>query len=326
MGERFVFADSGGGCFFQSIVTKRQLKKAKEGLCEKIIASKEIVRKNIQEFVSYQVMEDQAKIDVLLNTISYSNPQLVKFAPTVENANAGTQMACADLLQSNRWIDFIQNTNEGAPMGIIVPASPPFKHVYRIPIDQDLSWVFYPDSSENAFIGVRLFAIEQEYPKEILDGEEIESIAPVIPETYLLFPINSLIEAAPFSANADHYSLNPPWIQGHQISLAPFLKAVERAQAGLKSHDLVPPSSDAGKVQKKLGQEGAWEERLVNPFPNVNMIASMPSEKFLQEKMNDLSMRNGENNILLDTAVVVPERLILSWGRWYTSASCRFSV
>src|SRR5690242_9584877 len=100
------------GSFVQSIVTKHALKKAKENLCQKILESKERDRKNLQELVSYQIMENQAKIDVLLNTISFSTPQLIKFAPTVENEARGTWMASADLLQSNRWIDFIQNTNE----------------------------------------------------------------------------------------------------------------------------------------------------------------------------------------------------------------------
>ncbi len=77
-----------------------------------------------------------------------------------------------------------------------------------------------------------------------------------------------------------------------------FLHAINRAREGLNNHLLEPPQIDIGQIQKKVGQEGAWEEMLVNPFPNVNMIASLPSEKFLQEKMNDLSMRNGEVNIL----------------------------
>jgi class 3 adenylate cyclase len=286
------------GAFFESIVTKRELKKAKQTLCEKIVASKEIVRRNLQEFVSYQVMEDQAKIDVLLNTISYSTPQLIRFAPTLENARDGTAMACADLLAGNRWIDFIQNTNESVPTGVIVPESPPFKHAFRIPIDQDLSWVFYPDALDQSLIGVRLFAIDQEYPKEHLDGEEIEELIPIIPETYLVFPTQSLVDAEAFTLSKEGYSLNPPWIQGHRISLAPFLDAMKRAQKGLKEHTLIPPQIDAGEIEKKLSEEGAWEEMLVNPFPNVNMIASMPNEKFLREKMNDLSMRNGEINIL----------------------------
>src|SRR5277367_1071027 len=80
------------GSFSQSLITKRQLDKAKVTLCEKIVASKEIIRKNLEEFVSYQIMEDQAKIDVLLSTISHSNPLLVQFAPTLENAQQGTGM------------------------------------------------------------------------------------------------------------------------------------------------------------------------------------------------------------------------------------------
>lgn len=286
------------GSFLESIITKKELKKAKQGLCEKIVASKEISRRNLQEFVAFQVMEDQAKIDVLLNTISYSNPWLVEFAPTLENARDGTQMACADLLQSNRWIDFIQNTNEGMPTGVIVPESPPFKHAYRIPIDSDLSWVFFPESSSDPMLGVRLFAIEQEYPQEYLDGEEIEELNPVIPETFLLFSSKSLIEAAPFSLAKDQHFLSPPWIQGHQISLAPFLQALNRAQKGLKDASFIAPEIDQRQIQKKMGQEGPWEEILINPFPSVNLIAKLPTEKFLQEKMNDLSMRNGEINIL----------------------------
>src|SRR5690348_1747859 len=129
------------GSFFQSLITRRQLDKAKVDLCKKIVASKEVTRKNLEEFVSYRILEDQAKVDVLLSTISHSNPLLVQFAPTLENAQKGTGMACAHLLESNRWIDFIQNTNEGVATGVIVPEPPPFKHAYRIPIDKELSWV-----------------------------------------------------------------------------------------------------------------------------------------------------------------------------------------
>lgn len=285
------------GSFFQSLITRRQLDKAKIELCEKIVASKEGVRKNLEEFVSYRILEDQAKIDVLLSMISHSNPMLVQFAPTLENAQKGTGMACANLLESNRWIDFIQNTNEGVATGVIVPEPPPFKHAYRVPIDKELSWVYFPGGTTDAFIGVRLFAIEQEYPREVLDGEEIEEYVPVIPETYLLFALQDVNEMSAMPS-FDALSLAPPWIQGHQISLEPFLSAFERAWKGLKDGVLVFPKIEGQNVRKKLNQEGAWEEILENPFPNVNKVGALPSEKFLQEKMNDLSLRNGEINIL----------------------------
>src|ERR1700730_7620543 len=151
------------GSALQSYVTKRALIKARETLCEKILDSKESIRRNLQEFASYEILENQAQIDVLLNTIAFSSPQLAKFAPTLENAAKGTWMACVDLLHANRWVDFIQNTNQGAPTAIIIPESPPFKHAYRRSIDQDLSWVVSPYFS-TPLLGVRLFAVEQEYP------------------------------------------------------------------------------------------------------------------------------------------------------------------
>lgn len=284
--------------FFQSVVTKRELNKAKAELCKKIVDSKEPVRKNLQEFISFQILEDQAKIDVLLNSISFSGPQLVKFAPTLENARDGTQMACADILQSYRWIDFIQNSNQGVATGVIVPPPSPYKHAFRIPIDQDLSWVFFPHTAQDPYIGIRLFAIEQEYSPEFQGGEEIKEVKPIFPETYLLFDPKALSNISKEMVKAEKAALNPPWIQGHQISMAPFLHAVERAWSGLQKNTLAAPKIGKDQMQNKLAQEGVWEETLVNPFPNMNMIAQMPNEKFLLDKMNDLSLRNGEINVL----------------------------
>ncbi|HEY2811589.1 MAG TPA: adenylate/guanylate cyclase domain-containing protein [Rhabdochlamydiaceae bacterium] len=296
------------GSFTESFVTKRALKKAKESLCKKILESKEQVRANLQEFLSYQILENQAKIDVLLNTISYSSPQLVQFAPTLENLKQGTAMACVNLLQANRWLDFIQNTNEGTPTGIVVPKSPPFPHAYRSVIDSDLSWVFnnLEASSSEIYIGVRLFSIDQEYPPECdsscthVDGEEIEELPVSIPETYLLFPWKVLKDSPSFAStlNAEELFLSPPWIQGHKISLKPFISALERARLALLEGTLCVPIINKDAMRSKLGEEGPWEEMLINPFPNGNMLALLPKEKFLEGKVNDLSMRNGEINIL----------------------------
>ena len=286
------------GSFVESFVTKNALKRAKSTLCQKILESKEQVRQSLQEYLSYQILENQAKIDVLLNTISFSTPQLVKFAPTIENLEQGTTMGCADLLQANRWIDFIQNTNQGALTGLIIPQSPPFPHALRISIDSDLSWVFFAQGAD-PFIGVRLFSIDQEYPSEDLSEEQVEESDLKIPETYLLFALNQIADAPSFNTLADlDLVLAPPWIEGHTISLKPFLRAIERARVGLKKGTLLSPEIPGKEIQEKLNAEGAWEEILINPFPNGNMLALLPEEKFLQEKVNDLSMRNGEINIL----------------------------
>ncbi len=281
------------GYLSETFVTKRALKKAKEELCQKILSSKEPLAKNLTEFLIYQMMENQAKIDVVLNGISHSSSQLVKFAPTLENASRGTWSSCADLLENNRWIDFIQNTNDSTPTAVIFPQSPPFAHVFRIPIDEDLSWVFTCPS--DAYIGIRLFALQQEYPTQRLDGEEIEELSPSLPETYLLFPLELLAKAEKFSAAP---SLSPPWIEGHAISLIPFMDALERARLGLSNGTLIPPKITESEIQKKIAKEGRWEESLANPFPGRDILSLIPKGEFLETKMNDFSMRNGEINIL----------------------------
>lgn len=285
------------GSFLQSYVTKHALKKAQHALYEKILHSKENLRKNLEEFACYEILENQAQIDVLLSTIAFSSPELAKFAPTIENKEQGTWMACADLLHANRWIDFIQNSNEGVSTALIIPESPPFKHAYRIPIDADLSWVFSLDS-KTPMIGVRLFPIAEEYPSIQLDGEEIEEPCPIIPETYLLFSLKATKESQCHTIKIEPASLSPPWIQGHDISLRSFVCALERACQAIKQQGLKPPSISQEQIAAHLSKEGAWEEMLINPFPHVTMLALESKEQFLQEKMNDLSMRNGEINIL----------------------------
>ena len=208
------------GYVSQTFMTRTALHKAKEELCQKILSSKAAVAKNLQEFLLYQIIENQARLDVVLNTISHSGPQLLKFAPTLENASrGGTWAGCIDVLEKDRWIDFIQNTNEGMAT-VIAPQTPPFRRAFRIPIDNELSWICYASVPE-VYMGIKVFSGQQEYLLEDLNGEEIEEVIPPLPEIYVLFPWKLL---AHMTRVSQELVLTPPWIGGREISLSPFLK------------------------------------------------------------------------------------------------------
>ncbi len=288
----------------QYVVTQRALKKSQEELCRKIMSSKEEVRESLQNFLSNQIINSQAKIDVLLTSISQSRSQLQLFAPTISNYNHGTWAACADCLEKNRDIDFIQNTNEGKSTATIIPISSPFPHAVRIPIDQELSWVFFestPTTPAQVMLGVRLFDTYQTHFGEQTGEEVIQEPARILPEIYVMYPRETL---AAQSASMDKELassppvLSLPWMQGHDISLQPFFHALERARVALRNGALVPPEMSSKDIHNKLDGNTQWEEILLNPFSNEQLKGNLVgSEQFLLERANMISLRNGEINI-----------------------------
>ena len=287
----------------QYVVTKRALKKAQAELCHKMMSSKEDVRGSLQKFLSNQIVDDQAKVDVLLANITQSQAQLARFAPTTHNYVNGTWSACSDLLDNNSDIDFIQNTNEGISTATIIPQNPPFHHALRIPIDEELSWVYFEHTAttDEVMIGVRLFNSYQAHLAQNANDEVIEESVRSLPDVYLLYPWHTLaannttmdkpdLQPPPF--------LSPPWMQGHDISLQTFFRSLERARLALQNGTLVPPEMQERELQKKIDGEAQWEQVLLNPFSNEKTKGKVLSERFLLERANAISLRNGEINIL----------------------------
>ena len=111
-----------GGLFFLGFVvsqileehlTSKSLVEEEASLKSQILAQDEIRRQNIERYVRNNLDQEKEKITVLFSKIQNFPWLYARYAPSTYNAVNGTWLAAASLMDTNKWIDFIQNTNEG---------------------------------------------------------------------------------------------------------------------------------------------------------------------------------------------------------------------
>src|SRR5690348_14945030 len=107
--------------FIENYVTRHELAKAQKSAKEKILALSEKRRVDLQNYFAATIAENEVRIDAILTNISSFSPQIMRFGPTANNARKGTWGDAADLLLEYKWIDFLQNTNEGQTTAAIIP-------------------------------------------------------------------------------------------------------------------------------------------------------------------------------------------------------------
>lgn len=111
-----------GGLFFlgfvvvqilEGKVTSKNLIEEEKLLHDQILHQDELRRKNMELYIRDIVEEDRQNIHVLLSKIRDYPELKSRFSPSIDNIQNGTWLASATLLNDNKWIDCIQNTNEG---------------------------------------------------------------------------------------------------------------------------------------------------------------------------------------------------------------------
>jgi hypothetical protein len=125
--------------FLENYLTQRELKKAQVLLRKEILDISEKRRFDLQNYLASSIAEDGVRIDALLSNISSFSPQALRFGPTMINEQKGTWGDASDLLLEYKWIDFIQNTNQGRTTAALLPRQTPMGTVYRVDIDEELT-------------------------------------------------------------------------------------------------------------------------------------------------------------------------------------------
>src|SRR5262249_8026357 len=154
-------------------VMKHELAKAQGAVRGKILDLSEKKRLDLQSFLTTSIIENEVKIDAILTNISTFTPQVLRFGPTASNIRQGTWGDAADLILQYKWIDFIQNTNEGQTTAAIVPQPSILDCTYRVDIDPELCWIYIGDLKEHPdpYIGIRVpYSISPQSMHPIDDG------------------------------------------------------------------------------------------------------------------------------------------------------------
>jgi class 3 adenylate cyclase len=105
---------------FEEYVTSRNLDLQTQTLNNKIIENQEAKRQEAQRFSRAIIEHNTDMVAVLINKIREYQWLRNGFTPSVANLENQTWLAASDLMYMNKWIDFIENTNEGQITSLIV--------------------------------------------------------------------------------------------------------------------------------------------------------------------------------------------------------------
>ncbi|MBS0620742.1 MAG: hypothetical protein JSS61_04715 [Verrucomicrobia bacterium] len=259
-----------------SRVMHKELAQAQGAMREKILEISEKKRLDIENFLAESLLENHAEIDSALTDILQFKPQILRFGPTRVNAERGTWEDVADLLFDNRWIDFLQNTNEGDVTASVTLKEGSLLSTERTPIDAGLTWVYLKGRVE-PYLGVR---VPYGLSRPSASQEQVETLHGTIPEYYLLFDPQKMAVSPPLS-DGTLTSFPVTGTSGYEILVEPFIEAFRRAQMSLRAKTLSP--GPLPQIPEDVCASGAASAAAV--------LSSRPAEEFMQRHVIDISER-----------------------------------
>ncbi len=241
--------------FFEGYVTKTNLLQAEQNIKKEILKLNELKRQHFESYLRSDLSFQEAKINVLLDKVA-ENQALVKgFRPSVKNAEDQTWLSSALLTFSNKWIDFIQNTNQGELTSLIAIDPDKVQLALRFPISPDVALIALQkkgtrDQWEGPLIGVRM-----QFDRFLLH-ESVQNVKDDVQSRarYALFSIQDLLklnlsdQAIQSVERQLVGSIEFPILAGQQqmdAYVEELAKNLRIAQGYLHAHerDLPPPSA-----------------------------------------------------------------------------------
>ena len=242
----------------------------------KIVQLNEKKRHYIELFLRDALANEQARINVLLDKVAENQVLLEGFEPTIENLVHQTWLNSALLCSVNRWVDFIQNTNQGDLSSMITVDADKIEVALRVPVEENIALVVVKekktaDTWKGPYIGVRL-----QYGRFLLDDEaQTAQTAHLSRARFALFPIKNIL-----NLNIDEINLQNlnrrlqadasfPFLMSETATESyarAFVANLRKAQDYLRKHyrDLPPPSNPKELhlwVHRHLAEDG----RLTSP-------------------------------------------------------------
>jgi class 3 adenylate cyclase len=288
----------------ENYVTHRELAKAQKTVREKILDLSEKRRIDLQNYLAATIAENEVRIDAILTNISSFSQQAMRFGPTANNIKNGTWGDAADLLLEYKWIDFLQNTNEGQSTATIVPQPSLVGTTYRIDIDKDLCWIYLRGLKEHPgpYMGIRVpYSLSSHSVHAVDGGEIIEQSYSGILSAFLLFEIADMLSTqldnAPILQTTE--KTWPPipvnWAEGYVLEIEPFVKAFRRARKLLQNETIKPPEYRPQEILEKMNTIAAAQGGLFNSIPGEPLFSS---EKTMKEKLEQIALRNTQINMI----------------------------
>ena len=255
-------------------VTKKSLIEAKQNIQDEIVKLNEKKRNYIELFLRDSLATEQARINVLLDKVAENQIMLEGFKPTLQNLKHQSWLNSALLCSVNRWVDFIQNTNQGNLASLIAIDAEKVEIALRVPIEEDIALVVLKKKGstedwDGPYIGIRLqygrFLLEDQSPNE--------QVTTLSRARYAFFPISRVLNLRLDQINLQNIDQGLqadaafPFLMSEKSTESyarAFLENLQKAQDYLRLHSKdLPPPSDPKKLKtwvnqhlKAVGQNG----------------------------------------------------------------------
>jgi class 3 adenylate cyclase len=293
--------------FLENYLTQRELKKAQVLLRKEILDISEKRRFDLQNYLASSIAEDGVRIDALLSNISSFSPQALRFGPTMINEQKGTWGDASDLLLEYKWIDFIQNTNQGRTTAALLPRQTPMGTVYRVDIDEELSWIYSGDLEQHPepYLAVHVpYSLVTHAPVGMGD-EILEHISGVVPTAYLLFDLKEMREAKLDLPSIDGSSDQrqwPPipvkWTEGYELELDPFVAAFQRSKELLLANKIQPPQYTLSELKERVNSAVLLQDGRLNAIPVEPLLSSISNEQLMKQRFEAVALRYTQINLI----------------------------
>ncbi len=278
--------------FIENYVTRKGLEKAQLNMRSKILELSEKHRIDLQEFLASVIAENEERVNAILLNLSSFTPQVLRFGPTTNNYLKGTWEEAADVIVQYKWLDFLQNTNQGEVTAGLIPKQKMLSPAYRIAIDEDLSWV-YVDEHAEPFLGVHIPYSMIAHVQAPL-AEIPETVTGEIPEAYLLFEVadmQSKAMAQPiFQSQRQTWPPIPvKWTEGYEIEVTPIVQAFRRAQKWIQNHQLQPPVLSREEIMQKMDGVEAQHREEFSPVPVEALLSAGSVETVMKKHLDEIA-------------------------------------
>ncbi|HPE85560.1 MAG TPA: hypothetical protein PLO43_05225, partial [Chlamydiales bacterium] len=147
--------------FFEGYLTKTSLLKAEQNIKAEILKLNEIKRQHFESYLRNDLSQQEARINVLLDKVAENQALIKGFRPSEKNLQDQTWLSSSLLAFSNKWVDFIQNVNQGELASLITFDPEKVQLSLRFPISPYVALIVIQkkgtvDQWEGPFIGVRM--------------------------------------------------------------------------------------------------------------------------------------------------------------------------
>ncbi|MBS0654118.1 MAG: hypothetical protein JSR39_11410, partial [Verrucomicrobia bacterium] len=281
--------------FMETYVMKRGIAKSQENMRNQIFKLNEQNREGLENFVKWLLADTDTNINAVLNHTTNLRFENLRYGPTEHNIKKGTWLSSSELLLNFNWIDFLQS-NIPHQEATIVPHTDAINASYRIPINEDLAWVFFQGNPQ-PYLAILVPYQEDATRLSFQDPSEI--VSGIDPRPYLLFDVQKLMQgmAKPLPAiNLPPISL--PWAEHYFFHLNGIPAVFNKAQSLLASHSLKPPLEAYEQIQKSIETGLAAQGGNYFKIPSRSLLKTPSIDLFLEAHLESIIERYTEVNLI----------------------------